>query len=212
MDHNDFDRALVRAAFELAATEGWARVRVAELARRGDLPLDRARARFPNRTAILLRFGRIADMDALALARDEGPHRDRLFDLLMRRIDVLQSHRGGVLALLRALPVDPPTGLMLSAASLNSMRWMLEGAGISSVGLRGTLRAKGLLAVWLWTIRAWQRDETEDLAATMAALDTALNRAEQAETWLGVKTPSVPPADPPPEPPPIEAAPAGPPI
>ena len=65
------------------------------------------------------------------------------------------------------------------------MRWMLEAAGIPARGVRGELRVKGLVAVWLWTIRAWRADDTEDLSATMAALDTALRRAEQAAEWLG---------------------------
>ena len=43
---------------------------------------------------------------------------------------------------------------------------------------------RGLIAVWLWTLRAWERDESADLSATMAALDTALGRAEQAMRWL----------------------------
>ena len=35
------------------------------------------------------------------------------------------------------------------------------------------------MAVWLWTIRAWRSDESQDLSATMAALDAALRRAER---------------------------------
>ena len=78
----------------------------------------------------------------------------------MRRIDALQAHRAGVLALLRALPAEPPTALLLACATRRSMRWMLEAAGIPTRGVRGELRVKGLLAVWLWTIRAW-RDRRE---------------------------------------------------
>ena len=42
------------------------------------------------------------------------------------------------------------------------------------------------MAVWLWTIRAWRRDDSADLSGTMAALDIALSRAEQAAGWVGV--------------------------
>jgi hypothetical protein len=74
--------------------------------------------------------------------------------------------------------------------SLSSMGWMLDGAGLSAAGLKGRLRAKGLLAVWVWTLRAWERDTGDDLAATMAALDKALDRVGQAETWLQGQPPS----------------------
>ncbi|MCW3476022.1 TetR family transcriptional regulator [Limobrevibacterium gyesilva] len=189
MDDTEFDRALIAAAFEVAAQRGWHRMRVADAARHAALPLDRARARFPGRGVVLIRFGRLADQNALAGVIAEGPVRDRLFDILMRRIDVLQAHRPGVLALLQALPCDPPLALMLAAANLCSMGWMLDGAGIPATGPRGRLRTKGLLGVWLWTVRAWRHDESLDLAATMAALDHALARAEHAESWLHPRRP-----------------------
>jgi ubiquinone biosynthesis protein COQ9 len=200
MDNGDFDRALIGAAFSLAGERGWRAVSVAEAARRADLPLDRARARFPGRAAILLRFGRIADQAALAGAAQEGPHRDRLFDLLMRRLDALQPHRAGILALARALPADPCLAAMLASAHLRSMGWMLEAAGISTRRPLGRLRRKGLLAIWLAGLRTWHDDASEDLAATMAALDRALDRAERLEGWLSGRraspapSPPVPPA------------------
>jgi len=198
MDDADFDKALITAAFARAAEVGWCRLHVADAARDAGLPLDRARARFPGRNAVLMRFGRAADQAALAGATTEGTTRDRLFDLLMRRIDALQANREGMLALFRALPADPPLALLLGAASLRSMGWMLEAAGASATGPRGLLRAKGLLAVWLWTVRAWRADSSETLDHTMSALDHALNRAAQAEAWLGGRR--APPGEPAPEP------------
>ena len=185
MDDAAFDQALIAAAFQLAADKGWRSVSAAAAARAAGLPLARARERFPGRAAVLLRFGRLADQSALAEVPALGTTRDRLFDLLMRRIDMLQANRAGVLALLRALPSEPPTALLLTLATRRSMRWMLEAAGVRASGIRGELRVRGLMAVWLWAVRAWQADESEDLAATMAALDTALRRAEQAAEWLG---------------------------
>jgi ubiquinone biosynthesis protein COQ9 len=184
MNDSEFDTALVTAAFRLAGEEGWRNLNVAKAARAASLSVAEARGRFPSRAAILLRFGRLADQAALLDAPDEGPVRDRLFDLLMRRFDVLQTHRAGVRALLRALPTEPPTALLLACATRRSMRWMLQGAGITATGARGALQVKGLVAVWLWAIRAWERDESDDLSGTMAAVDIALQRAERVASWL----------------------------
>lgn len=206
MNDSEFDRALVAAAFRLIAERGWSKVSVVEAARRAGLPLDRARARFPVRVMLLLRFGRLADQAALAVTPPEGSHRDQLFDVLMRRIDALQAHREGVQALLRGLPADPCAAAMLTAANLRSMGWMLEAADIRATGLYGALRCKGLLAVWLSAIRVWNDDTSEDLSATMAELDKSLRRAERVDGWLrgrrnspaATPTPSTatPPADP----------------
>lgn len=219
MDAAEFDRALIAAAFDLMAEKGWARLSVAEAARTAGLPLDRARLRFPGRVTLLIRFGRLADQRALAEPAMGGAPRDRLFGLLMRRIDVLQAHRGGVLALMDAVPSDPQLALLLARTNLRSMAWMLEAAGISATGPAGALRAKGLLGVWLWTLRTWRGDAQPDLAPTMAALDRALMRAERLADWLpggraGFPEGSMPPepeAPPsPPEPPPPEPEPPAP--
>lgn len=203
MDDTEFDRALIAAAFEMIAQKGWARLSVAEAARAAGLPLDRARLRFPGRGVLLIRFGRMADQAALAEAAAEGSTRDRLFGLLMRRIDVLQAHRDGVLALLSAIPTDPLLILLLAGANLRSMAWMLEAAGVSSAGPAGRLRTKGLLGVWLWTLRAWRGDTDPDLGPTMAALDNALQRAERLAAWLPDNRGKSADADmPEPEPPP----------
>jgi len=194
MDDPQFDTALIAAAFQLAAEQGWRSVSVATAARAASLPLARARERFPGRAAILLRLGRLADQSAIAEPPGDGTARDRLFDLLMRRIDAFQAHRAGVLALLRALPAEPSTALLLALATRRSMRWMVEVAGLSSRGLQGELRVKGLLAVWLLTMRAWRSDETQDLSATMAALDTALQRAERVAEFMGGRRRAAEPA------------------
>ena len=60
-----------------------------------------------------------------------------------------------------------------------------EAAGVSTSGLRGQLRVRGLIAVWMWTLRAWERDERADLSGTMAALDAALRRADRLAALLG---------------------------
>ncbi|HEX4173096.1 MAG TPA: TetR family transcriptional regulator [Acetobacteraceae bacterium] len=210
MDDAAFDNALIAAAFQMVAERGWGRLSVAAAAHAAGLSLARARERFPNRAAILLRFGRLADQAALAEAPSDGTVRDKLFYLLMRRIDLLQAHRTGVLALLRDLPTQPATALLLAMANRRSMRWMLGAADVPTVGISGDLRVKGLLAVWLWTIRAWRTDESTDLSTTMAALDAALQRAERMAGWLGWRR-RPPPETPagftaPEEPPPVAPA------
>jgi hypothetical protein len=206
MTDAEFDAALIAAAFAVAADQGWGGVSVAAAARFGDLKLDRARQRFPGRTAILLRFGLLADQHALSEVIPGAPVREALFDLIMRRLDAFQPHRAGLASLFRALPGDPGTALMLAAATRRSMGWMLEAAGVPAAGPLGGLRTHGLTAVWLWTLRTWRTDETADLAPTMAALDRALGQAEQAAEWLPPPPrPSVKPvppiADPAPSPP-----------
>ena len=190
MEDTAFDQALIAAVFGQAALFGWADVNIAAAAREAGLPVDRARARFPGRGAVLLRFGVIADQAALRAPSTEPSARERLFDMLMLRFDALQQHREGIRALMYAMRTDPGTSLLLYGATLRSMKWMLDGAGIPSGGIVGALRVHGLLALWTYALRAWERDDSPDLAATMAAVDRGLDRALQAEGILPGRAPS----------------------
>jgi len=225
MSDDDFDAALITSAFTIAGARGWRHVSAAAAAREAGLDLALARQRFSGHGPILTKFGQLADRHALTGALAEGATRDRLFDVLLRRVDFLQSHRAGVIALLRMLPLNTPLAAWLARETEISMGWMLEAAGVSALGPRGAIRKKGLLAVWAWGMQAWLRDVSEDLSATMAAFDVALTRAEQiASRFTGapeagpstsepfapepeISTPEPPPfetpsPEPPPEPPP----------
>jgi hypothetical protein len=178
MSDSEFDAALVAAAFELGAAAGWRTVTAAAAAKRAGLDLAVARTRFGHPAKILIKFGRLADAAAITGVPADGSVRDKLFDILMRRFDFLQAHRAGVLALLRGLPLEPGFAVVLAQGNAESMGWLLEAAGVSAGGIAGQLRRAGLGAVWAYGVRAWTNDETADLTATMAAVDTALNRAD----------------------------------
>jgi hypothetical protein len=96
----------------------------------------------------------------------------------MRRYEALAPHKAALSAILRHGCRHPLAALCGIPGLLHSMAWMLEAAGISTAGLAGMLRAKGLAAVHLATLRVWLRDDSPDMARTMAALDRNLKRAE----------------------------------
>jgi len=175
---------IVDAALALVATEGWRQVSLAAIAAAAGLPILQVYRIFRSKQAILAALYR--RVDAIVLAEppaaeaDERP-RDRLFDLLMRRFDALQPYKPALDVLRRELPHDPPTALCAGVSLLRSMRWMLEAADIPTSGVRGAVAVKLATAAYLSAMRVWQRDDSPDLARTMASLDARLRRIER---WL----------------------------
>ncbi|MEO3472239.1 TetR family transcriptional regulator [Roseomonas sp. CAU 1739] len=175
------DEALIGALWRVIAEHGWAGLTMGRLAAESGLPLSLLRRRLPSRLDALLLHGRVVDQAVLAgtIAGQGGLARDRLFDVLMRRLDALQPHRAGILRFLKDMPRDPGLLALLAPPLAQSMRWMLDAAEIEAdAGLRRLL-ALGLVGVWLGTLRAWAEDESEDLGHSMAALDRLLDRAGQ---------------------------------
>jgi AcrR family transcriptional regulator len=182
----DTDTRLVAALWQVVATHGWPGVTMARIVVASGVPAAELRRRCPGPLALLRLHTRVTDQQVLAgtIPGQPGSPRDRIFDVVMRRVDALQPHRAGITRLLEDLRRDPLLALLLLAEMPRAMAWMLEAAEINTAGLPGLARAKGLTAVWLATLRAWARDESPDLGATMAALDRALDQAERVARSL----------------------------
>lgn len=181
----DIPRRLTDTALRLAAERGWAEVSLAEIAEAAEVPLVQAYQVFPSKHAILEGFSRRIDAEVLAdesLAQEwdeaETSARDRLFDVMMRRFDALQPYSAGLGNVIYDQIRDPLGAVCGLGQLLRSMAAMLEGARIGSGGLRGAVRTKGLAGVYLATVRVWLRDDSADMAKTMAALDGFLRRIE----------------------------------
>jgi AcrR family transcriptional regulator len=173
--------AIVAAAMALAAERDWREIGLTDIAEAAGVSLADLLAQYPSKLAILDGFTRTIDRRVLAEFEPESESvsvRDRLFDVLMRRFDVLEPHKAAVGRIAGAACRDPLIGVATGCAVLRSMGLMLEAAGVPSDGMRGIIRRKGLAAMYGATLRDWLKDDTADKSRTMAALDGRLRRAE----------------------------------
>jgi AcrR family transcriptional regulator len=180
---SDADR-IIDAALSRVPSEGWQHLSLAAIADAAEMPILQVYRTFRSKRAIL--DGLYRRIDEAVLAEPPPPEpgerpRDRLFDLLMRRFDALRPHKPAVEVLRHELPGDPVTTLCGARSLLRSMRWMLEAADISTDGIRGAVAVRLATAAYLSAVRVWLRDDSPDLARTMAALDARLRRIER---WL----------------------------
>jgi AcrR family transcriptional regulator len=182
------DSSLVAALWRVIAQHGWPGMSMRRLAAEAGLETAGLRDRFPTRLDLLLLHGRVMDQAVLAgtIPGQGGSARDRIFDVLMRRLDAMQPHREGILRLFEDMRRDPLLALALAPHIGVAMRWMLDAAEIEAKSCEARLLALGLTGVWLATIRAWARDDSPDMGTTMAALDAALDRAERIARPLGL--------------------------
>ena len=172
------------AFLRLIADKGFAQVSLREVAEVAGLGVAELYRLYPDKVALASAFMARIDAEVLAgTSRQGDPEetaRDRLFDVLMRRYDVLRPHRAALAAIRRAATRDPLLAIELGPSLRRSMAAMLEAASLPSEGLSGALRQNGLLAIHYAVSRVFDRDETTDLSKTMAALD---GRLKMAERW-----------------------------
>jgi AcrR family transcriptional regulator len=159
---------------------------LAEIARAAGVSLAELRDEFGSTFAILAAY--VKQVDRAVLAGEdadmaEEPPRERLFDVLMRRIELLTPHKEAVRSLMRSAMRNPGLALALQRLGLRSQQWMLTAADIGAAGPLGFVRAQGLAVLFASVLRTWVDDDDPGLARTMAALDRALARGQR---WSGL--------------------------
>ena len=166
----------------LAAERGWSHFGLSDIAHAADLGLAELRELYPSKGAVLGAFMRRTDLIVLrgdASDLESEPVRERLFDVLMRRLDALAPYKAAMRAVVGAVKRDPVLAIALNGAATNSMRYMLEAAGVRTYGPLGALRVQGAVVMFARVLDVWIHDEDADLAKTMARLDRELDQAER---------------------------------
>jgi AcrR family transcriptional regulator len=177
---------IIDAFMALLAEKPFERIGFAEIAKSAHVSLSELRGTFASTLAILAAQMRETDRAVLAggdadLA--DEPARERLFDVLMRRLEVLAPHKAAVRSLMRSASRNPALAFALNSLSVRSQQWMLTAADIAAAGPRGMVRAQGLALLFASVLRTWIDDQDRGLARTMAALDRALARGQR---WSGL--------------------------
>ncbi len=170
---------LIDAAMELVAQQRWEDITMTDIALKAGLTLTDFRDCFPSKGAILGGFAKLIDKKVLSGGSDDllgEPARDRLFDVLMRRLDAMEPYRDSLRELNQWVRRDPATAVALNSTALNSMRFMLEAANIESEGTLGAVKLQGLVLAWQRIVSIWLDDDSPDRERTMAALDRELER------------------------------------
>jgi AcrR family transcriptional regulator len=177
---------IIAAFMALLAEKPIERIDVVQVAKRAEVSLVDLRSEFSTVLAILA--AHIKEIDRAVLRGGDGdmaqePPRERLFDVLMRRIEALAPHRQAVRSLMRSATYNPPLAIALNGLAVQSQQWMLAAADIPASGPKGTVRAQGLALMFASVLRTWLNDTDPGLARTMAALDSGLARGQR---WSGM--------------------------
>ena len=174
---------IVEAAMRLAATKPWRDVTMAEIAQNADMSLADLAKEFYGKLGIIAGFQKLVDEEVLrrarvVLSKDESA-RDRVFDVIMTRFDVLAPYRAALRSILSDGGVPPLPGTI--EKMMRSQHWMLVAAGVNADGPAGRVREAGMLSVYARAFREWLEDDDPGHAKTMAVLD---RRLRSGERWM----------------------------
>jgi AcrR family transcriptional regulator len=175
------DKAIA-SFMSLLAEHRFEQIGLSQIASDAKLSLADLRAEFASTLSILAAHIKEIDREVLAGIdadmAEESP-RERLFDVLMRRLEILEPHKEAVRSLLRSASCNPGLALALNGLAVRSQQWMLTAADIGASGPKGMLRAQGLALLFANVLRTWVDDDDDGHAKTLAALDRELARGQR---------------------------------
>jgi AcrR family transcriptional regulator len=175
--------AIVDGLMKLAAEQRFEDISISAICAEANVSLADFRDAFPSKGAVLAGLTRRIDRAVLERAGEENLEegaKERLFDVLMRRLDAMARYREGLREVTQYLRRDPMAALAFNQVLLNSMRFMLEAAGLSHEGAAGAIKLQGLVLAWARIVDVWLADDEPGLAKTMAELDRVLTRGEKS--------------------------------
>jgi AcrR family transcriptional regulator len=180
--------SIIDAALILAVEEGWSEVSFEQVILAAQIDTAQALEYFDDKGDILVFYGRRVDAKLFkempSVLSDDMSEREKIFDILMERFDIINEDREAVLSVLESFKGDPKQIILTFPHLAKSMTRVLEAAGVETEGIKGAAQVTGLVGVYLYIVRTWKEDESADMAKTMAALDKALDYAESTANSL----------------------------
>jgi len=170
---------ILQTFLDLLAEHPYEDVSLPLVAETAKVKLSDLRSAYSSKQKLVAAF--LEQIDTAVLdERDEEmgdqPPRDRLFDILMTRIDALGERREAVRTLQSAAGKDPAFALDLNSLEVRSQKWMLIAAGIDVSGVKATIVAQGLAIAFGRVLATWLEEEDEGMPRTMARLDKELDK------------------------------------
>tara|TARA_B100001287_G_C22615196_1_gene497208 strand:+ start:246 stop:788 length:543 start_codon:yes stop_codon:yes gene_type:complete len=136
---------------------------------------------FKNKNELLININKYIDftLKKNLINLEVSSSKDMLFEVLMARLDILNSHRKSIKNLVKYFKTHPHHFIKLIPSFGESTILMATLSNININGVTGIAKIKVIFILYILTINTWTKDETKSLEKTMTTLDNYLNNLEK---------------------------------
>ena len=115
---------------------------------------------------------------------EQSNNKDMIFEILMMRFDILQKYRKGILSIFNSFKGKPQDLVFLLPNIIDSIILMVNYTNVSTKGIKGQLKIKGIVIIYISSFFVWMNDNTPSLDKTMTTLDKNLDQAGKILSFI----------------------------
>ena len=167
--------SIAKKTLELLKNKSWDKITLSNLLN------DQNNKAFNNKNDFLININRYFDylLKKNLSSLEQSSSKDMLFEVLMARLDILNTYRKSIKNLLKYFTSYPNKSIKLIPSFLESIILILTLSNIDVNGIKGAAKIKGIYILYLAIIYSWSKDETESLEKTMTTLDKYLTNIDR---------------------------------
>ena len=174
-------QTILHSALKLAGEYGWSNVHFEQIAKESKIQTKELTSIFTDKDSIFFAiFQEINDELSsadLQFDLEQDTEKDRLFEVIMYRFDLLNQNREAFISMLSPFTSDLEKAWKCKSDFCHSMRSTLEKADITPNSMmKEDALIVAISTVYLLTMKTWLEDKSEDMAKTMANLDKYLEK------------------------------------
>ena len=175
-------KKIIKIFLDLVTEKGWQATTLESVSEVCDLPISELTQILPSKERLFPMLAEIVEQDIFSLLdTDELSHyseKERAIEIFLTKFEILTPFKPFFKILREAFLSEIEMSIPFSLAELSSLDRILIHYQFSDSSLISTLKRKALFGIYLLSLDAWLKDETEDLSPTLAKLDSLLSKGE----------------------------------
>lgn len=170
---------LAKTTLLILDKKSWDSIKLDEIYKRLKINNKNLHKQVTNKRDLLRNINRYFDLQLKKTSNsiDQSTHKDMIFEVIMKRFDIIQNYRKSIINVFDFLIRRPKELVCLLPSFVESIILMADLAKIPINGLKGNIKIKGLLIVYLSSFLVWKKDKSKSLEKTMNSLDKSLDQA-----------------------------------
>ena len=185
MKTNSREHELIKEAFVVIERVGWDKFSLLDLLKKGKITEKEVNSFFKNKSDVIDKFSIMIDSVVESKINIDdfriSSKKDNLFELIMIRLEEMKIYKKSLKKIIESAKKNPILLSRISNNVMNTMDFYLELTSCYNDTPIDFLKKNTLFFIYSFAFRTWLKDETDDLASTMAELDRLLTMSEMAE-------------------------------